>query len=715
MSLEHGRTEIKSDAQALNQQSRTHSSGTSLLLARIAWIVVALLILVLFCIRLPFTYADSFIVCHSTDCMQSGRLTPEKVLEAHLIGMPVSLYALLFIFVCLIVLQLGYVCIGIFIFWRAWHKNHEPMVLITSLALIAFGGTFSAFDPVTPQPPFIHTLSLVMTFLGNCCIGLFFYLFPGGRFEPRWTRWLALIWIIYWAFNNLFLASFLSREGIIGLLFLLLLGSVIAVQIYRYLRISTPLQRQQTKWVVFGLSLALGGFIACLLILTRFPFGMTFGNVLLYAFLLTLPVSIAIAVLHSHLWDIDILINRTLVYVTLTGCVVLVYVMVVVSLGALLQTSGNLFISLVATGLVAVIFQPLRLRLQAGVNRLMFGERDTPYTVISRLGQRLEATLAAEAVLPTIVETVAQALKLPYAAITLKQQEKFVTVVAYGVPKEQLIVLPLVYHTESIGELVLAQRAEGENFSAADRALLDELARQTGAAAHAVRLTKDLQQLTTELQQSRTQLVTAREEERRRLRRDLHDGLGSALTSMTFQLDAAYNLLEADPQTVKTLLKELKIQAQASISDIRQLVYNLRPPILDEWGLTGALREQVAQYQLNNVQVTVEVAEPLPALPAAVEVAAYRIAMEALANVIRHARASRCTIRLSIYDQTLLVDVQDNGQGLSQKYQAGVGMHAMHERAAELGGSCVITPIATGGMRVLASLPLVKEQTYDGK
>ncbi|WP_236022780.1 sensor histidine kinase [Dictyobacter formicarum] len=184
---------------------------------------------------------------------------------------------------------------------------------------------------------------------------------------------------------------------------------------------------------------------------------------------------------------------------------------------------------------------------------------------------------------------------------------------------------------------------------------------------------------------------------------------------MTFQLDAAYNLLEIDPQTVKTLLKELKIQAQASISDIRQLVYNLRPPILDEWGLTGALREQVAQYQLNNVQVSVEVEEPLPALPAAVEVAAYRIAMEALANVIRHAQASRCTIRLSICDQTLLVDVQDNGQGLPQKYQAGVGMHAMHERAAELGGSCVITPIATGGMRVLASLPLVKEQIYDGK
>ncbi|GLV54514.1 hypothetical protein KDH_13610 [Dictyobacter sp. S3.2.2.5] len=709
MSLEHGCTEIESDAQIREARSRTNLSGTPLRLARITWLVVALLILVLFCIRLPFTYADSFIICRSGDCLQSGRLTLEKVQEVQSLGMSVQLYATIFIFVSLIILQLGYIFIGIFIFWRAWHKNHEPIVLITSLALISFGGIFSAFDPVTPLPPFVHGLSLIMSFLGNCCIGLFFYLFPGGRFEPRWTRWLALAWIIYWAINNLLLNSFLSSNGMVGFLFLPLVGSAIAVQVYRYLRISTPAQRQQTKWVVFGLSLALGGFIASLLILTTFPFGMTFGNVLLYAFLLALPVSIAIAVLRSHLWDIDILINRTLVYIALTACVVLVYILVVVLLGTVLQTSGNLFISLLATGLVAVIFQPLRLRLQAAVNRLMFGERDTPYTVISRLGQRLEATLAVDAILPTIVETVAQALKLPYAAITLKQQEEFVTVAAYGSPRTQLTVLPLVYRTESIGELILAQRAEGEDFSIADRMLLDELARQAGAAAHAVQLTQDLQRLTGELQQSRTQLVTAREEERRRLRRDLHDGLGSALTSITFQLDAAYNLLETDPQTVKSLLRELKIQAQTSISDIRQLVYNLRPPILDEWGLPGALREQVAQYQLNNVQVVVEVNEPLPPLPAAVEVAAYRIAMEALSNVIRHAQASFCTIHLSICDQALLVEVQDNGQGLPQKYRAGVGIHAMHERAAEIGGTCAITPIATGGIRVLASLPLVKE------
>jgi len=312
-------------------------------------------------------------------------------------------------------------------------------------------------------------------------------------------------------------------------------------------------------------------------------------------------------------------------------------------------------------------------------------------------------------VLPAIVETVAQALKLPYVAITLQQDGALVIAASYGSAKDELMRLPLSYQSILIGELVLAPRGPGESFTPADRALLSDLARQAGIATHAVRLTTDLQRLTGELQQSRTQLVTTREEERRRLRRDLHDGLGSRLTSVTFQLDAACNLLDRDPQAVRTLLMELKGQMQTSIADIRRLVYNLRPPILDEWGLVAALREQVAQYQLNQVQVTVDAPESLPALPAAVEVAAYRIALEALANVIRHARASSCAIRLDVIDEVLIVEIQDNGSGLPPDYCAGVGISAMRERAAELSGSCVIENVATGGTRVYARLPLLKE------
>ena len=424
---------------------------------------------------------------------------------------------------------------------------------------------------------------------------------------------------------------------------------------------------------------------------------------------LLIPISFGLAMFRYRLWDIDILINRTLVYGVLTASIIGMYILVVGYLGALFRTGNNLLISLIATGLVAVLFQPLRELLQRGVNRLLYGQRDEPYRVVSRLGQRLEATLAPEAVLPAIVETVAQALKLPYVAIILQQDGTLVSEASYGSAKDELLRLPLSYQSVLVGELVLAPRRPGESFTPADRALLSDLARQAGIATHAVRLTTDLQRLTGELQQSRTQLVTTREEERRRLRRDLHDGLGSALTSVTFQLDAACNLIDHDPQAVRTLLMELKGQMQTSIADIRRLVYNLRPPILDEWGLVAALREQVAQYQLNQVQVTVDAPDSLPTLPAAVEVAAYRIALEALANVTRHAAASSCAIRLDVTDEVLIVEIQDNGSGLPPDYHAGVGISAMRERAAELGGSCLIENVATGGTRVYARLPLLKE------
>lgn len=171
----------------------------------------------------------------------------------------------------------------------------------------------------------------------------------------------------------------------------------------------------------------------------------------------------------------------------------------------------------------------------------------------------------------------------------------------------------------------------------------------------------------------------------------------------------AIGLLERDPQAARALLTDLKLQTQASIADIRRLIYNLRPPILDEWGLMAALHEQVAQYQLNHVQVCVEAPESLPPLPAAVEVAAYRIALEALANAVRHAHASTCIIHLALSDDALTVEVRDNGEGLPEDYHPGVGISAMRERAAELGGSCMVETMTTGGTRVSARLPRPKE------
>jgi signal transduction histidine kinase len=415
-----------------------------------------------------------------------------------------------------------------------------------------------------------------------------------------------------------------------------------------------------------------------------------------------IPVATGIAILRYRLYDIDLLINRTLVYGALSVIVVALYVLLVGSLGQLLQLQGSLFASLLATGLVAVMFAPLRDRLQRAVNRLMYGHRDDPYMVLSGLGERLETTLAPNAVLPTIVESVAQALKLPYVAITLKRntEGESVKVAEYGKKSvgEPLIV-PLSYQQETVGELILSPRSPGESFSNSDLKLLGDLAHQVGVAAHGVRLSADLQR-------SRERLVTAREEERKRLRRDLHDGVGPQLAALTLKLETARNLLSHDPKTA-ALLAELSERARATVSDVRRSVRALRPPALDELGLVPALREGVAQYSQNGLHISVEAPASLPPLPAAVEVATYHIAQEAMTNVIRHAGASKCSIRIALDEEAdlLHLEVEDDGRGVGGDHKAGVGTHSMRERAEELGGRCTIEALPLRGTLVSAQLP----------
>ena len=372
--------------------------------------------------------------------------------------------------------------------------------------------------------------------------------------------------------------------------------------------------------------------------------------------------------------------------------------LVVGYLGQLFRTSDNLLVALAATGVVAVLFAPLRERLQRSVNRLMYGDRDDPYTVVSRLGRRLEATLAPEAVLPTIVETVREALKLPYAAISLGSDGDYGVVASAGEPVDTPQHLVLSYQNAPVGELLLGTRQGESAFSAADRRLLEDLARQAGLAAHTVRLTADLRQ-------ARERLVATREEERRRLRRDLHDGLGPMLGSLTLRLDVAQDLLEHDAEAARKLLIGLKERAQVAVADIRRLVYALRPPALDDLGLVGAVNEIAVQYPAHQLHVFVEAPDCLPDLPAAVEVAAYRTVQEAVTNVARHAKARRCRVRLTLHTGVLNVEIEDDGCGLPADPKSGVGMAGMRERADELGGRWITEQSQMGGTRVSASLP----------
>src|SRR5829696_4088322 len=594
-------------------------------------------------------------------------------------------------------------------------------------------------------------------------LGVFLILlFPDGRLPSRWWRlvaWAALLGVALAVLGFGFMPDNLivthpyvdNPFGVIGVIgglttyelfgasrFLgmtLLLTSSLAALFSSILRLrhTRGNERQQIKWFLFAavpLTLFLGLFEFSLII-TNFTYdfltydfliriadivscrcpspsrspGQAIKAIQLVALLalLFVPIVTYIAILRHRLYDIDVFINRTLVYGALSACVIGIYVLAVAALGALFQAQGNLGVSLLATGLVAVLFQPLRSRLQHSVNRLMYGERDDPYAVISRLGKRLEATLAPEAVLPTVVETIAQALKLPYAAILLQEGEGFRTAAAYGSPRGEPETLPLVYQREEIGRLVLSPRAPGEAFSDADRSLLEDLARQAEVAVHALRLTSDLQH-------SRKRLVATREEERRRLRRDLHDGLGAQLAGLNVQAGSLRRLIPRDPDAADELVVELRDELRSAISDIRRLVYDLRPPALDDLGLVEALRRLAERYgsEGGKLRVAIEAPEGLPNLPAAVEVAVYRITQEALTNVARHARAQSCVVHLAVNEDVAL-EVVDDGIGIPAEHGAGVGLSSMRERASELGGSCVVEPAPKGGTQVLVRLPLPKE------
>ena len=721
MSLEHAQT--AASPHTLDQHD-TSLHGNWLLLARTGWIALTLLILLLSAIAVPRAEALFQSICQSDVPCLGGQLSPHDLRLLHQLNLSPG-----FLAIYQVALDVGtlliYTVLAALIFWR---RSQDRMALFCAYCMVLIGGaSYTALldAGLRPASPVWFWLIGVLDLLGQVSFALFFLLFPSGRFVPHWSRWVVPLIVL----NELWYVFFVNPVGgghslLNSLLFAVQILILVGMQIYRYRRVSTTTERLQTRWVVFAFSLAIVGLVLLIIIgnflisplaLKSWVLNVLVEQTVSQILLLLIPISIAISILRYHLWDIDILINRTLVYGTLTASIVGIYVLVVGYLGALFRTSNNLLISLVATGLVAVLFQPLRELLQRSVNRLLYGQRDEPYTVITGLSRRLETTLAPDAVLPTIVETVAQTLKLPYAAILLNQDGELSTAVSYGDSRGEPLAFSLIYQRETIGKLLLAPRAVGEDFTPTDLRLLNDLTRQVSLAAHAVRLTHDLQRSNEHLQAARVHLVATREEERRRLRRDLHDGLGPTLAALTLKIGAARKLLSRDPATVETLLLELNSDIEGTVGDIRRLVYDLRPPTLDELGLVGAIRECAAQYtlskevdQLNTLQIAVEVPEHLPPLPAAVEVAAYRIIQEALTNVVRHAHAYHCGIRL-LLNEMLTVEICDDGVGINADKRTGIGIRSMHERASELGGTCTIEPRASGGTRVLARLPLVKE------
>lgn len=543
-------------------------------------------------------------------------------------------------------------------------------------------------------------------------------LFPDGHVPgPRW-RPVAIvggIWIgvasLGLAFSPTELVDFPGVEAplqrqpamVLGVLMLLTpvaLGLSFASVVVRRRR-AVGDEREQLRWLVFALAITVVGWTA-MFVRSALGFGwdlisaaLSIGPIVL------LPVAITVAMVKYRLYDIDVLINRSLVYGGLTGAVLGVYGVVVLAVSSATNSGVEWRWSVLVVAAVAVLAYPLREWLQRRVNRFMYGERDEPGRAMSRLARRVGDSVSPSSLLPAVAETIGQSLRLPYVAVEVAGGTGR-PAASYGTRRGEPHRLELVHQGEAVGTLLLGRRAETEQFSAADERVLDDVARQVAVVAHAVRLSEDLQR-------SRERLVLAREEERRRLRRDLHDGVGSALAGLALQAGNARQALPDSPEEAQRWVGSLEQGIRAAVVDIRRIVDDLRSPALDELGLVGALRERAGAV-FPGARVLESDAERA-SLPAALEVAAYRIATEALANVARHSGASCAEVRvwLDDDDQTLVVEVTDNGAGIPQAPRPGVGLRSMHERAVEVGGTCQVTRRAGGGTRVRATLPLPDE------
>jgi signal transduction histidine kinase len=408
-----------------------------------------------------------------------------------------------------------------------------------------------------------------------------------------------------------------------------------------------------------------------------------------------LPCAIGFAVLARGLYDLRTAANRTLVWLTLSAVVAGLYALVIAGVGGRLDVRGAPWLPWVAAVVIALSFAPLRDLLQRGVNRVTFGRWDQPYDVLAALGQRLEASTDVHGLLARVVEEL-HGLDLAAVAIC----DGGGRVIAGVDPTIGSHTVPLTAYGRAVGTLCCTLPPGG--LRGRDRQLLEDLAGHVAGVLHA-------HALTAQLQQARERLVVAREEERRRLRRDLHDGLGPSLAGHLLRLDLVAAKLHGQPEVVADV-DALREDLRATMLDVRRVVEGLRPPALDELGLRGAVEQAIARLTAAaslHTEVTILVPDRLPA---AVEVAAYRIVTEAVTNVVRHAGASRCEVRLTATRDAVVVEVADDGPGADlNPAHAGHGLSTMRERAEELGGTLAVH--SGHGTRVSATLPLAVDAT----
>jgi two-component system, NarL family, sensor kinase len=589
-----------------------------------------------------------------------------------------------------------------------------PLLLAAGLChLISAAATMIAVFGLYAEWPawVVGTISTFSTGAWQFGIGLLFplalLLFPEGRLPGRRWAWVAWLIVISGAFQgvtgmladgssfsdspeaNSILSIGLELPETAVLIagiasdaaYLLVVGTLV----WRFIR-GDERTRRQVMWLILAL------LIIITLNVERFMTGD--GPILLLLSAMLVPIALAIAIVRYQLFDIRLVLSRTLLYALTIAAVIALYVAIVAGLALLVPPSAQRSVSIAAAIIVALLFTPLRSLVQRMINRAFYGTRSDPAGTAWRIGEGLRH----DDDLPGVLEQTRSALRLP--RLSLRSELDGNDIASTGTPEETPTVdLPLTYHDEQVGTLVIGLRRGERDLHDADRRTLELIATPLAVALHATAL-RD------QVQQARTATVEAAAAERVRLQRELHDGVGPILTSAAFQADAASNLIRTDPAGAERLLDEIRTELRDAIDDVRRVVYGLRPIELDNAGLVGAIRQRLAGLpasESGQIKVEMELPDQLPALSPAVELAAYRIASEAINNALTHSAGHRCLVTITV-NGTLAVTVRDDGRA-PPNWTPGVGLRSILERAEELGGTAAAGPTGDG-WEVSARLPL---------
>jgi signal transduction histidine kinase len=507
-----------------------------------------------------------------------------------------------------------------------------------------------------------------------------------------------------------------------GTYVLILVATFAAVRRFRR---STAVERQQLKWLAYAGAVIFVG--VAVLITSRQQVGQVdLGlDIVLLGTLIGIPAAAGIAILRYHLYDIDLVINKTLLFGAMAAFITLVYVAIVVGIGHLVGQGGkpNLGLSILATALVAVAFQPVRERVQRVANRLVYGKRATPYEVLSEFSDRIASAYSDEEVLPRLAQTIAESTGAAQAVIWANDGTENRTLVSWpgpngssmpaaGTPRDGSNSdrsVPVQHQGELLGAISI-RMARGDAVTPVAEKMLADLASPAGVVLRNLQLTRELRARlaeisvqTTELQASSARIIAAQDSTRRRLERNIHDGAQQHLVAIAVKLRLAATLARRDPARATRLLDELEAETHQALETLHALARGIYPPILRELGLESAIRAQGARFSL-----PVEVlSTSLARYPSEVEGAVYFCCLEALQNVAKHARATQARIHLEDASGELVFSVSDDGIGFDPlRVRQGSGLQNIADRLAALGGHLTVLPGPDGGTSLQGRVPV---------